>query len=103
MRRRRRALYARFCFAHLPARAAPARTSALCFMGFTPNPTPPLTLLEAVRLLRRDLHNNAAQACLALERWEEAAHCAGVRLRAGERAEVCVWLCVWRCACGMSL
>ena len=37
-------------------------------------------LLEAVRLLRRDLHNNAAQACLALERWEEAAECAGVAL-----------------------
>ena len=35
-----------------------------------------------MRLLRRDLHNNAAQACLALERWEEAAHCAGVALEA---------------------
>ena len=35
-----------------------------------------------MRLLRRDLHNNAAQACLALERWEAAAHCAGVALEA---------------------
>ena len=31
---------------------------------------------------RRDLHNNAAQACITLERWEEAVQCATAALEA---------------------
>jgi len=39
-------------------------------------------LAETVRCLRRDLHSNAAQACLALREWHEAAALATAALEA---------------------